>query len=242
MRKSIAAALIAASAATAACNQHRMESGGPTVSRNYEVGNFQQIEVGGPYEVQVTTGANASVSARGPQNLLAHTIVEVKDGKLQIRPEHRGGMFRFGNSTNGTARFTVTVPQLSGADIAGSGDLSIDHVRGDSFEGNVAGSGGLQLGSVDVKTLHLSIGGSGNLKAASGSAQSAEYSIGGSGDIDAGGVTAQQAKASIAGSGSITARATATADVNIMGSGDVAVTGGAKCNVSKMGSGSANCS
>ena len=242
MRKSIAAALVAASAATAACNGHGVESGGPTVSRNYEVGNFQQVEVAGPYEVQVTTGGNPSVSARGSQNLLAHTIVEVKDGKLEIHPEHQGGMFNFGHSVRGTAQFTVTVPQLSGAAIAGSGDLNVDHVRGDSFAGNVAGSGGLNVGTVDVKSLKLSIGGSGNLKAGSGSAQTAEFNIGGSGDIDAGGVTSQQAKASIAGSGSIKARATGSADVSIMGSGDIELTGGAKCNVSKMGSGTANCS
>jgi hypothetical protein len=242
MRKSIAAALIAASAATAACNGHGVEGGGRTVSRNYEVGKFDQIEVAGPYDVQVTTGGNASVAARGAQNLLAHTIVEVKDGKLEIHPEHGGGMFNFGRSMHGTAQFTVTVPQLSGAAIAGSGDIHVDHVRGDSFEGNVAGSGGLNVGSVDVKSLRLSIGGSGNLKAGSGSAESAEYNVGGSGDIDARGVTVQEAKASIAGSGNIAARATQAADVSIMGSGDVELTGGAKCNVSKMGSGTANCS
>ena len=41
MRKSIAAAaIIAASAATAGCGHNRSEDAGATVSRNYQVGNF----------------------------------------------------------------------------------------------------------------------------------------------------------------------------------------------------------
>ena len=45
MRKSVAAAVIAASAATSACGHSREEGAGPNVSRNYQVGNFQAIEV-----------------------------------------------------------------------------------------------------------------------------------------------------------------------------------------------------
>jgi hypothetical protein len=241
MRKSIAAALVAASTATGACGQMHNEGAGPTVSRNYQVGGFQQIEVSGPYEVSVRTGANPAVSAQGSQNLLERTVVEVKDGKLLIHPQERHG-FRWGWSSHGKADFTVSVPQLSGATIAGSGDIHVDHVRGDQFKGSVAGSGGLNVDTVEVGSLKMSIAGSGSAKAAAGKAKTASYDIGGSGDIDAAGVQADQAKVSIAGSGSVKAHATGTADVNIMGSGDVDVSGGAKCSISKAGSGDVRCS
>ena len=66
MRKSIAAAaIVAAAAATSACGHDRSEDGGPSVSRNYQVGAFQQIEVAGPYDVEVRTGANPTVAANG---------------------------------------------------------------------------------------------------------------------------------------------------------------------------------
>ncbi len=42
MRKSIAAAVIAASTATSACGHMHSEGAGPTVSRSYQVGNFEQ--------------------------------------------------------------------------------------------------------------------------------------------------------------------------------------------------------
>ena len=242
MRMSIAAAVIAASAATSACGHQRHEDAGPTVSRNYQVGGFQQIEVAGPYDVQVHTGANPSVSAQGSQKLLERTVVEVKGDKLVIHPQHHNGWFSFDFSSNRGAKFNVTVPQLSGATIAGSGDIHIDNVRGDRFEGDVAGSGGLNIDNVAVQALKLSIAGSGDVKAGAGSAQSADYGITGSGGIDGGGVTVQQLKASIAGSGDVKARATGAADISIMGSGDVEVTGGAKCSVSKHGSGDAHCS
>jgi len=242
MRTSIIATMIAASAATAGCTYHRSEDGGPTVSRNYQVGNFQKLEVAGPYEVEVRTGGNPGVSATGGEKLLSQTTVEVQGDKLVIRPQQQHHFFQWGFGSHGKAHFTVTVPQLSAATIAGSGDINVDKVQGDAFEGTVAGSGSLGVGNLDVQALKLSIAGSGGLKASAGKAQSGDYSIGGSGDIDAAGIQTQQAKVSIAGSGSVKANAAATADISIMGSGDVDVSGGAKCNISKAGSGDVRCS
>lgn len=243
MRKSIAAALIAASAATTAgCGRDQSEDPGATVSRTYKVGNFQEIEVAGPYDVEVRTGANPGVAAQGGEKLLAKTEVTVEGGKLRIHPEERRGFFNFGWSTRGSAKFVVTVPELKGAAIAGSGDINVDRVRGDRFEGQVAGSGNLRVGALEVQSLKLGIAGSGGVKAGAGTARSAEYEIAGSGDIDASGVNADQAKASIAGSGNIRAHATATANVEIAGSGNVEIAGGAKCKVEKHGSGEVSCS
>jgi hypothetical protein len=241
MRKSTAAAIVAASAAISACQVRAQESAGPTVSRSYPVGPFQKIEVAGPYDVEVRTGGAPGVSARGAEKLLERTVVEVKGDRLVIHPQQHNNWFG-GWSTRGKANFIVTVPQLSGATIAGSGDIKVDRVQGDRFEGAVAGSGGLNVTAIDVQTLKLTIAGSGGVKAGAGRAQSAEYEIAGSGDVDAGAVQAQQAKVSIQGSGSIKAQAKGTADVSIMGSGDVDVSGGAKCSISKAGSGNVRCS
>jgi hypothetical protein len=242
MRKSIVAAVAAASVATSACGHDRGEDAGPVISRNYQIGNFHEIEVAGPYDVDVRTGGNPGVSARGGQKLLERTIVEVRGDKLIIHPEEHHGWFHFGWGSRGKANFTVTVPQLQGATIAGSGDIKVDHVTGNRFEGTVAGSGGLAVAAMDVQSLKLAVAGSGGVKAGAGKAQIAEYEIAGSGDVDAGAVQTQQAKVSIAGSGNVKAHSTGTADVSIMGSGDVDVSGGAKCTISKAGSGNVHCS
>ena len=58
MRKPIAAAAIISTAGLmTACSRDHGEGGGPTVSRNYQVGGFSQIEVAGPYDVEVRTGS-----------------------------------------------------------------------------------------------------------------------------------------------------------------------------------------
>lgn len=239
MHKS-AAALIAATV-LAGCQVHHDVDSGPTISKNYQVGAFQQIEVAGPYDVDVRTGSNVSVAAKGSEKLLEKTVVEVKGDKLVIHPERRHGWFSWGWSTHGSASFVITVPQLTGATIAGSGDIKVDKVQGASFDGSVAGSGGLEVAALDVQQLKLAIAGSGSAKGG-GKAQSGKYDIAGSGDIDAGAVQSQDVKVGIAGSGSVKAHATGTADIDIMGSGDVDVTGGAKCKISKAGSGDVRCS
>lgn len=242
MRKFIAAAIVAASASTGACGQMHQENAGPTVSRNYQVGNFQEIEVAGPYDVNVRTGANPGVSAQGPQKILDHAVVEVRGNALVIRSESHISLFDWGFSSHSKTVFTVTVPQLRAATLAGSGDLNIDKVSGNQFEGKLAGSGDLGVGSLNVQSLKLAMAGAGDTKIGSGQAQNAEYKIVGSGDIDAPGVNTQQLTVSIAGSGNIRAHATGAADVSVMGSGDVEVSGGAKCSVTKHGSGDVRCS
>jgi hypothetical protein len=242
MRKSIAGALFVATAVIAACSESHAENGGPSATKTYQVGNFQQIEVAGPYEVNVRTGANASVAGTGPEKMLEHTVVEVRGDKLVIRPLERKNWLGGGWSHKGTAQFTVTVPQLRAATIAGSGDIQVDRVQGPSFEGTVAGSGGISLAQIDVQQLKLAIAGSGGVRGGGGKVQTAEYDIAGSGDLDLGAVVVQDLKVSIAGSGGVHANAKRSADVSIMGSGDVEIAGGAKCNVSKMGSGDVRCS
>jgi hypothetical protein len=240
MRKSLVAVVVG-SAALAGCHAHGGDSGA-TVSRNYQVGAFQQVEVAGPYDVEVRTGGNPGVSAQGSDRLLERTEVEVEGNRLVIRGRHSGGLFHFGWGTRGSAHFVVTVPQLDVASLIGSGDIRVDKVQGQSFEGNVTGSGDLSIATLEVQSLKLAIAGSGDVKAGSGRAQSAVYDIAGSGDIDAGSVDSPQIKASIAGSGDLHAHGGGTASVDIMGSGDAYISGGAKCTVSKAGSGDVHCS
>ena len=238
MHKAIAIGLLAA--VTAACGEARSESGGPTVDRAYQVGEFQKIEVAGAYEVDVRTGGGPTVAARGPEKGIERLVVEVKGDTLMIYPRKERGM-NFGWSSDEPVQLTVTVPALRGASITGSGGMRIDRVRGDSFEGEIGGSGDLEVGIIEVQTLSLGIAGSGEARAGAGRAREAQYEIAGSGDIQAGKVNADTARVSIAGSGNVAAHATKTAAVEIAGSGDVELSGGAKCTVDKVGSGDVRC-
>lgn len=208
---------------------------GPQVSRAYQVGAFDKIAVSGPYQVNVVTGGQGGISAKGGSNLLDETEVVVEGDTLKIKPKDR---HRF-SWRGGTAVFTVNAAALQGAEIAGSGGIHIDKVAGD-FEGDVAGSGDLKIAYVAGGKVKLAIAGSGDVEAA-GKADSVDLSIAGSGDMRAGGLASRTADVTIAGSGNVEANASESADVSIMGSGDVRIQGGAKCSVSKAGSGNVVC-
>lgn len=241
MRRLYQAALLAtASVAVAACGIHRSKEAGPQTSRTFPVGAFTSLEVAGPYEVRVHEGAKPNVSVTGPQNILDHMVVEVDGNELQIHSK-KNGMFSGNWGSHGKVVVEVTTPTLDGVAIAGSGDIAVDKVKGDTFKGAVAGSGSLAIAAIEVQSLKLEIAGSGDINAA-GKATRGEYEIAGSGSILAPKLATQSLKVSIAGSGDVAAHSSGTADVEIIGSGDVTVTGGAKCKVDKMGSGNANCS
>lgn len=241
MKKAIVMGVAAAAMASTGCAKDRDESAGPATTRNYPVGAFERLEVAGPYEVTVATGGAPSVRATGGERAIERLVVEVDGDTLKIHPKKKSG-WGFGWSRTHPVKLSVTVPRLTGAEIAGSGDISVNKISGDTFDAGVAGSGNLRLGQVDVKRLKAGIAGSGEINAGTGRATVADYEIAGSGDIQAGGLIAETASVSIAGSGNVAAHATGNAKVDIAGSGDVRMTGGAKCSVSKAGSGNVDCS
>lgn len=233
---SVAAAALLAGACHVGADAEDRDPGAE-VTRQYQVGAFDKIAVAGPYEVNVTTGGQGGISAKGGENLLDETEVVVEGGTLKIKPKKRRGI-RW-NWRGGKAVFTVNAAAIHGAAIAGSGGINVDKVAGD-FDGDVAGSGDLKLGAIAGGKVKLAIAGSGDIEA-SGKADNVELSIAGSGDIRAGGLATRTADVSIAGSGNVDANASESADVSIMGSGNVNIKGGAKCSISKAGSGNVVC-
>jgi len=240
MRKAVLVGM-AAAVAVAACSAARSENGGPTVERSYAVGNFDRIDLAGNYDVTVHTGGKPGVQASGAEKVMERLVVEVRDGVLVIEPRKHDG-FNWRWSNHGKVTVNVTVPSLRGAQLGGAGNIRIDQVKGDRFEGGIAGSGDLTLERVEVSALKMGIAGAGSAKLGTGRVKTAEYDITGSGGIDAGGVAAETASISIAGAGDVKANAAKTASVDIMGSGDVDLKGGAKCTVSKAGAGNVRCS
>ncbi|WP_300973398.1 head GIN domain-containing protein [Sphingomonas sp. LHG3406-1] len=239
MRHHLLAAASLVVASLAGCSESQAETG-PSVSRNFPVPDFDKLAVAGPFDVTVATGKAASVAASGEQKLIDAMEVVVENGTLKIRPMSKGMMRGF--SWNGqSARVTITVPSLQKAELAGSGDLAIDRITGDSFEAGVAGSGDLRLGDVAVKQLKIGLAGSGDASAR-GRADNLEIGVAGSGDVDASSLTAVRAKLGVAGSGDLRARVTGEAEASVAGSGNIDVSGGARCTTSKRGSGEVRCS
>lgn len=206
-------------------------------TRSFDVAGFTGVSLRGADDVEVKTGPAFAVTAEGDSALLDRLEIR-KDGDV-LRIGRKDGDWKWGG--NKGAKVTVTLPRLTSADVAGSGNMTVDRAEGD-FDGSIAGSGNLSIAQLAGGKADLSIAGSGDLRIAAGQANEIDASIAGSGDIDAPALKAARGDLSIAGSGNIRAQITGEADISIVGSGDVELTGGAKCSVSKMGSGSARCS
>ena len=239
MRRVLTLGIIAAAMTAAGCSEAHSQSGGPAVERDFKVGDFSRIELRGAYDTTVRTGSAPSVRAKGNEDAINDLEVAVHGDKLVISHKKRNGISW---KRHGKLELTVSVPSLRSAELAGAGDIRIDRIKGDSFEGQINGAGDLHVDTVEVGSLKLAISGAGNATAKGGSARTVDYSIAGAGDIHAKDVKSETASVSVAGAGGVSANASKTASVSIMGAGSVDLTGGAKCSVSKMGPGSVNCS
>lgn len=209
---------------------------GQAAERSFPVGSFDRISVSGSSDVTVATGQAISVRASGDEAALDRLEIKVENGVLQIRNKSRSGM----NWNSGKSRVAVAVPMLRGADVSGSGNVTVDRVDTPDFSANVAGSGGLSLPRLVASKARFSVAGSGNVSAA-GTSNEVKASVAGSGNLNIPALKASVLSASVSGSGSVDAFASTTASVSVAGSGDVRVRGGARCAVSKAGSGSVDC-
>ncbi|QDX26817.1 DUF2807 domain-containing protein [Sphingomonas suaedae] len=238
----IAALVAAAALPLSACNFANGMSGdvvqpsGQGGTRSFDVADFTGVSLRGADDVEVRTGAFA-VTAQGDSALLDKLEIR-KDGST-LRIGRKDGDWNWGGDKG--AKIIVTLPALASADIAGSGDMTIDQAKGD-FDGAIAGSGNMTLASLAGGRADLSIAGSGDINLSAGTASALDISIAGSGNVKAPGLKADSADISIAGSGNVRAQVSGSADISLIGSGDVELTGGAKCNVTAMGSGEARCS
>jgi hypothetical protein len=242
MRAALIALVLLPLAGTAACHASWEKDGrtvkpsGVGATRNYDANGFTKVELRGPDDVEVKSGAKFAVVAEGDSAVLDQLEVRVVDGALRVG--RKNNSFSFSNDRG--AKIHVTLPRLEGASVSGSGNLTADKAEG-AFRGAVSGSGNLDIAALAASDTDLAITGSGDLNVA-GTTNRLNASIAGSGDIDAGKLTATGASISVVGSGSMRGVVKGGASVSIAGSGDVDLTGGAKCSVSAMGSGEAHCS
>lgn len=211
---------------------------GSGTARSYAAADFSTVELRGPDDVDIRVGTGFSVRAEGDAKELDKLRI-IRDGDTLRIGRRSGNGFRWSGDRH-SLRILVTMPRIAASRIAGSGNMTVDRVEGESFKAETAGSGGFEIGALNVQSAEFSIMGSGDMRL-SGRAGRLSLNIAGSGGIDGAGLKAQAADVSIAGSGGVRADVAGSATVSVMGSGDVDLGPDARCTVSKMGSGNVRC-
>ena len=190
----------------------------------------------GPDTMIVTRGPAFDVSVEGDSETTGLLRFRVEDGTIAVGRE--SGDWK-DTMTSSAATIRVTLPALSGIEIAGSGRVEADGLQG-SAAIDIAGSGDVTVDTVSADDLEIDIAGSGGVSG-SGTADNLAISIAGSGDIAMEGLKADSGSVDIAGSGDAVFGSDGEVEISIAGSGDVRVVGNARCSVSTAGSGKATC-
>lgn len=186
-----------------------------TITRS--VGDYNQVNVAGFFDVELVVGLEGSLTIAGENNLLDYVITEVKDGALKIKVQ-KGKSLR--PSTRMTIKVTVPFKDIDAVTLSGSGDIwNTDTIIAENFTTAVAGSGDLKL-DVQAQNIKASLSGSGDLSL-KGNTRTINASVAGSGEIHARNLKADQTNARVAGSGDIAVYAAKSIKARVSGSGDI---------------------
>jgi hypothetical protein len=201
---------------------------------------FNVVNIAGPYDVYIKQGPTESVKVEAPSNMMSRILTEVNGGVLKIYSRHENWNFGFSWGNHPKIRVYVTIKDVTGINISGSGDAIFrEGVKANSLKLRISGSGDM-TGQVAVKTLECSISGSGDMKL-SGRADNSMVSVVGSGDFTGKNLATVISTVRVSGSGDAEINASERVDAAVNGSGDIHYTGAAK-NVSSRKSGSGDIS
>ena len=203
-------------------------------NRNFTVTGFDRIRVDGPYRVSLTTGVAPFARASGTPAALDGISVEVQGRTLIVRksPSGWGG---YPGESRGPVEIMLGTHELSTAWVNGAGSLSIDGVRGPSFDLSLQGPGSAQVGRVDVDRLRVGLTGAGAVRL-DGKAALATAIVRGTGSVDATQLTVKDATIGAEGAALVRLSATGTAKVDSTGTAVVELSGRPACTVRASGS------
>ncbi len=202
------------------------------VKEQRDIKGFSRISFGIPGNLQISIGKEFSVVLEGDRDDIEEVSTRISDDKLVIRYKN----LRF--LTNDEVNVYITVPELNGLDLSGSGKAEvIDPVRSESLGLIVSGSGRLITSEINVQNLDCKISGSGNITIGGGKVSDADVFISGSGSMNGDAVNVESMDVNVSGSGNCSCNVTGSLDANISGSGNVVYRGNPDVDVKISGSG-----
>ncbi len=166
---------------------------GPRTSQTRDVAAFSRIENRSSVDVRLRVGAPQRVLVLAGEKVIDDVSTEVRDGTLKVDFDHSG----WGGDD---VEVEATVPELTGIDASGSGDIDADGIDAAAFELLSKGSSDIALAGTAARLL---------------------VSLDGSGDADLADLAAREARVAARGSGDLDVRAGERLEVAVDGSGDV---------------------
>lgn len=209
-----------------------------------DVGTFREISYRVSGKLFLRQGSPQKVVLEGNSETLQEIQTDLNGDKLIIESRDNNRWFTWGNDSRDRVNVYITVENINGIYVSGSGDLLAETIiKSDNLDLRVSGSGSMELqvdlsgdleanisGSGDLKVkgncrdMSSKVSGSGRLYIANSISGTAKFGLSGSGKVLAAG-KAQLVKANVSGSGKVLAKDLVAdrCEVNITGSGDVEI-------------------
>jgi len=201
-----------------------------------EVAPFSKISLKISANVYVLQDDKQSVRIVADSETLEEIITEVKDRTLNIRFPNNNIFKRW---DPGKIDIYISVPEVDGLNVSGSGDIVSDDINTRILDLLVSGSGNIKIEQLAAEKVTANISGSGNIVLKKGGvANELSARISGSGNIDARGFEAANVSVQTSGSGNCHVVSNGEIKARISGSGNVYYSGNPAIDSSVSGSGS----
>jgi hypothetical protein len=196
-----------------------VEGSGNIVTQTVDVSSFDRVTLSGFGDVYVEQGQSESLSVQTDDNLIPLLDIKVRGKELTL-----GLKPGLDVSPSKSIIYNLTVKDLSGVTLAGSGNFYVEPVQSNDLAVSILGSGNIDIKGLNTGTLSLDLYGSGNMTLMDINAQKVDTSLRGSGDLKLEGNASTQS-ITISGSGNYLAGDLQTdrTDVSVPGSGDVTI-------------------
>lgn len=192
------------------------------VQERREVSGFDEVSLEGNGTITLEQGEQDGLVIETDADLLPKIKSEVVDGRLRLG--FKSWLDHLTQMGHPPIQYWVTMKQVHGVSISGSGKLHIGLIETDRMRLKVSGSGEINIADLHAADLETSFSGNGQATI-SGAVQTQEVRISGSGGLNGESLECQEARVRISGSGTIRLRASQRLEVHISGSGDVRYAG-----------------
>jgi len=233
-------------------NRMTVNGSGNIITQTVNVKNFDHVTLEASGDVYIEQGSTESLTIEADDNILPLLDTRVRGNELVLSMKPNSSInpsqtivYRLtvkdlqGISVKGSGDFFVEPMESSSLNVSvwGSGDVHVDGLAANQLSIDLSGSGNIILDNMDVETVDTLLRGSGDITLA-GKADTQIVSVSGSGNYIAGDLETDSAKIRIPGSADVTVWAKDQLTVDINGSGNIRYYG--KPVVDQSGGGSGN--
>ncbi len=198
------------------------------------VSSFDQVSLNGQGDLIITQGEQESLQIEAEDNLIPVIETEVRGNTLHIGTKNNTSI----NPTK-PVKFFLTMKDISGLEISGSGDITSDSVTADDLLLDVNGLGNVMIDALSAESLEVDISGVGDVRVA-GQVVRQVIQISGVGEYAGADLESETGMVKVSGSRNATVWVNQTLGVEIDGSGRVNYYGSPTVNQDISGAGEVN--